>query len=87
MSFWDGPRSVETVTISHFREHTREVIDQVTDGGPVIITRHGRPVAELRPIRPRGLAAADLITRWRHVPVVEPSALRRDIDRNIDQTT
>ena len=33
------------------------LIDRATAGEEVVITRHGRPVAELRPIGPRALGA------------------------------
>jgi antitoxin (DNA-binding transcriptional repressor) of toxin-antitoxin stability system len=50
------------------------------------VTRDGRPVAELRPIRVRGLATSLLLERWRHVPAIDPERLRRDIDGLIDQS-
>jgi hypothetical protein len=50
-----------------------------------MVTRDGRPVAELRPVRVEGLSAPVLLERWRHVPFVDARTLRRDIDRVIDQ--
>jgi prevent-host-death family protein len=76
---------VDTVTIRDLRNHGGEVIDRVASGDSVTVTRDGRPVAELRPIRSQALSAAVLLERWRHVPVVDGLALRRDIDRVIDQ--
>lgn len=75
---------MDTVSIRDLRNHGGDVIDRVSSGASVTVTRDGRPVAELRPIRSRGHSAAALLERWRHVPVVDGAAMRRDIDRIID---
>jgi prevent-host-death family protein len=75
-----------SVTIRELRNHGGEVVDRVAAGESVVITRSGRPVAELRPVRPPGLDAATLLTRWRHVPYVDPELLRRDVDTVLDPT-
>ncbi len=76
---------MDTVTIRELRNHGGDVIDRVAAGNPVTVTRDGRPVAELRPLRLGGLTAAALLERWRNVPVVDADQLRRDIDSVIDQ--
>ena len=48
------------------------------------VTRDGRPVAELRPIRPRGLSAAALLERWRRLPEVDATRLRHEVDTVIE---
>lgn len=48
------------------------------------ITRRGKQVAELRPIRSTAAPIADLVRRRAHLPHVDPSDLRRDIDAVID---
>lgn len=76
-----------TVSIRDLRNHGGEVVDRVAEGEHITVTRDGRPVAELRPIRPAagsGLPAARLIERWRRLPAVEPQAMRRDIDAAVD---
>jgi prevent-host-death family protein len=75
---------MDTVTIRDLRNHGGDVIDRVTSGATLTVTRDGRPVAELRPVRSKGHSASALLERWRHVPVVDGVALRRDIDRIID---
>ncbi len=77
---------METVTIRELRNHGGQVVDRVEAGGRAIVTRDGRPVAELRPVRSRGVNAAALLERWRHLPVVDAAALRRDVDDVIDQS-
>jgi prevent-host-death family protein len=77
---------VETVTIRDLRNHGGDVVDRVEAGERVTVTRDGRPVAELRPLRSRGIAAVTLLERWRRLPAVEADALRRDIDAALDQS-
>jgi prevent-host-death family protein len=78
-------RSMETVTIRELRNHGGEVVDRVEAGASAIVTRDGRAVAELRPVRSRGVNAAALLERWRRLPPVDPDRLRRDLDDVIDQ--
>lgn len=67
------------VTIRELRNHGGEVVDRAARGEQITITRSGRPVAELRPLR-APLSADALLERWRRVPAVDPVALREDID-------
>jgi len=75
---------MDSVTIRDLRNKGGEVVDRVAAGHRITVTRDGRPVAELRPVRSQGLSASALLERWRHVPAVDSRALRRDIDRVID---
>ena len=77
---------MDTVTIRELRNHGRTVIDRVEAGECLVVSRDGRPVAELRPLPREPLDAETLLERWRHVPAVDPEALRRDIDSIIDQS-
>jgi prevent-host-death family protein len=77
---------MDTVTIRELRNHGGDVVDRVEAGEHVTVTRDGRPVAELRPVRARGIAAVALLKRWRRLPPVAPDALRRDIDAALDQS-
>ena len=71
---------MDTVTIRELRNRGGEVVDRVEAGGHVTVTRDGRPVAELRPLRNRGLSAAALLERWQRLPMVDATRLRDDID-------
>ena len=73
-----------TVTVRDLRNKGGEVLDRVMRGDTVIVTRDGHEVAELRPLPPRALDASALLARWRHLPVVDPVRLRRDIDSFLD---
>jgi antitoxin (DNA-binding transcriptional repressor) of toxin-antitoxin stability system len=71
------------VSIRDLRNHGGAVVDRAARGEQITITRSGRPVAELRALRP-ALSTAALLDRWRRLPLLEPAALRADIDRLLD---
>lgn len=73
------------VSIRDLRNHGGDIVDRVTGGEEVTVTRDGKPVAELKPVRRPLLTAEALITRWRHLPAVDPRLLRADVDTTIDQ--
>ena len=75
-----------TVTIRDLRNRGGDVVDRVQAGERLLVTRDGRPVAELRPLVQTGLTAAELIRRRRNLPAVDPEALRRDLDAVIDSS-
>lgn len=43
--------SSETVSVSEFRANCGPLLDAVCDGQEIVITKNGRPVAEVRPPR------------------------------------
>jgi prevent-host-death family protein len=49
-------------SVADAKSHLSELIDRAVDGEHVVITRHGRPVAELKPIGEpaRPVSQADL---------------------------
>ena len=72
------------VTIRELRNQGGDVIDRVLRGERIIVTRSGRPVAELQPVRRKSPDPATLLDRWRRLPHVDPDRMRRDIDEIID---
>ncbi|MGI8809531.1 MAG: type II toxin-antitoxin system Phd/YefM family antitoxin [Acidimicrobiales bacterium] len=74
-----------TVSIRELRNHGGNVVDRVAGGERIIITRSGKAVAELRPLRP-AVRAEVLVERWARLPAVDPVALRADIDSVLDST-
>lgn len=72
------------VSIRELRNHGGDVVDRVEAGERVVVTRSGRPVAELRPVRAARLTAAALLQRWRRLPPLDAAALRHDVDTTID---
>lgn len=73
------------VSVRDLRNHGGEVLDRVARGESLTVTKDGRPAAELRPLRRRSLAPAELIARAMHLPKVDPDRLRHDIDAVVDQ--
>lgn len=72
------------VTIRELRNHGGEVVDRVAAGERLVVTRDGRPVAELRPVRSSGTKASVLLSRWRRLPPLDEASLRADLDVTID---
>lgn len=72
------------MSIRELRNSGDDVLDRVEHGETVIVTKDGRPVAELRPLPRRSPGPAELIERRRHLPAIDPAALRADIDALID---
>jgi prevent-host-death family protein len=72
------------VSIRDLRNHGGDVVDRVARGERVIVTRSGRPVAELHPVTKAPLQLDALLERWRRLPVVDPDQLRADMDELID---
>ncbi len=77
---------MESVTVRELRNRGAAVLDRVQAGERLIVSRDGRPVAELRPLPRTPLDATTLLGRWRRLPHVDPEALRRDIDHLIDSS-
>lgn len=77
---------MESVTVRDLRNHGGEVLDRVVRGEALIVTRDGAEVAELRARARRSPAPAELIARRRHLPDVDPDALRHDMDSVLDPT-
>ena len=72
------------VSIRELRNHGGEVVDRVAGGEHVTVTRRGKQVAELRPVRSNAVPTAELVRRRAHLPRLDPAELRRDLDAVID---
>jgi len=72
------------VSIRDLRNHGGEVVDRAARGERIVVTRSGKPVAELRPLGSDAVPLAELIRRRSHLPVVDPAVLRHDVDAAID---
>jgi len=72
------------VSIRELRNKGGEVVDRVAEGESVTVTRSGKAVAELRPLRKQSVAVEALIARRKTLPSVDPATLRSDIDAVVD---
>jgi prevent-host-death family protein len=72
------------VPIRDLRNHGGEILDRVSAGEAMTVTRDGHPIAELRPLPRPPLQAALLLQRWKSLPAVDPARLRADVDDLLD---
>jgi len=75
---------VSEVSIRELRNKGGEVVDRVAQGESVTVTRSGKAVAELRPVRKQAVSVEALIARRKSLPAVDPVSLRSDIDSVLD---
>jgi prevent-host-death family protein len=75
---------VPDVSIRELRNKGGDVVERAAGGEMITITKAGKPVAELRPLPRAGLTAEALIEHRRHLPPVNPVAMRRDIDELVE---
>ena len=67
------------VSIRDLRNQGGEIVDRAASGERITITRDGRPVAELTPLR-QELTTEALLERWRHLPPIDYEQFRADVD-------
>jgi len=75
---------VADVSIRDLRNHGGAIVDRAAAGEQVTITRCGEPVATITSLHRQPLAVEVLRRRRRHLPPIDPEALRRDIDEVLD---
>jgi len=62
------------------------MVDRVSHGERLTVTRDGRPVALLVPLRRAPLSIEVLAERWSSLPAMDPVQLRRDLDAALDSS-
>jgi prevent-host-death family protein len=72
------------VTIRDLRNNGGRVLQRVVRGESLTVTLHGKPVAELRPVRTGAMPAEQLVGRWCGLPRVNAAKLRAGLDRALD---
>lgn len=77
---------MSNVSIRDLRNQGGHVLNQVSHGETLIVTRRGKPVAELRPLSRVPLTAETLLERWRCLPHLDAERLKADIDEFVDST-
>lgn len=73
-----------TVSVRELRNHGGRVLQRVARGETLTVTMDGKPIAELRPLKGRGLSPDEFRKRWGKLPVVDARQLRADIDALFD---
>jgi len=68
------------------RNDSGEIMRQLDAGASFIVTRNGRPVGELVPLRRHRFVTAEVaVAAFRSAPSVESGRFRADLDRLVDQ--
>jgi prevent-host-death family protein len=55
---------MSTHSVAEARNQLSRLIDRAIDGEPVVITRHGHPVVEIRAMKPRDRTAREAEMAW-----------------------
>jgi prevent-host-death family protein len=55
---------MSTYSVAEAKNRLPALIDKAIEGEEVVITRHGRPVAELRPSSPASARSSNAIYEW-----------------------
>ncbi|APE16746.1 prevent-host-death protein [Mycobacterium sp. WY10] len=79
----------KTIPQRELRNENAKLINAVAAGETFVVTRHGEPVAELRPIRSarKTFITRDDLARIAGAGVrIDPDQFRRDLDATIDQS-
>lgn len=71
------------MSIRELRNQGGEIVDRAANGERITITRGGKPVAELSPLRP-DLSAEVFLERSRHLPSIDTEAFRIEVDNFVD---
>lgn len=61
-----------THSVAEAKNKLSELIDRALDGEDVVITRHGRPVAELKGVRPVARPVTEADIEWLRARRVQP---------------
>ena len=76
----------ERISQRELRNDSGRIMRALDDGQSFVITRNGRPVGELRPLRrDRFVDAVTVVDVFRHAPAVDAASFREDLDRYVEQ--
>lgn len=75
----------EHISQRELRNDSGRIMRALDDGQDFIVSRHGRPVGELRPLRRhRFVDARAAVSAFAGAPAVDLASLRRDLDEHVD---
>ena len=67
------------MSIRELRNQGGDIVDRAANGERITITRDGKPVAELSPLR-QEMTTEVLLERWRHLPSIDYEQFRADVN-------
>jgi prevent-host-death family protein len=74
---------MKSITLLEFRKNMEGTLARVARGQSVVLTRRGRGVAQLTPLRKKGLASDDPVYRLAELAVEGEAASNEEIDREV----
>ena len=78
-------RVTTTITQRELRNASGDIMRRLDAGETFIVTRAGKPVGELSPLRRQRFVSADTVTALFHrAPAIEAARLRADLDAVAD---
>lgn len=75
--------TAEIIPQRELRNNNARIVDRVVEGETFVVTRHGRPVAELRPVgrnRGRLVGRAEIAALAARSEHIDSAAFRADLD-------
>jgi len=66
---------VPSYNIAHAKTHLSEILERVAEGEEIVLTRRGKPIARLVPVRP---ATPHILGAGIHDPNIDAGILSRD---------
>jgi len=77
----------EQISQRELRNDSGRIMRALDEGRSFVISRNGRPVGELRPLRrDRLVDAGAAVALFRNAPAVDLDRLRRDLDDVVDES-
>lgn len=76
----------EQISQRELRNDSAQIMRALDEGRTFIVTRNGRPVGELRPLRRDRFAPASTVVQvFRHSPPIDAKRWRADLDEVVEQ--
>ena len=75
---------MKEVTVRDLRNNGGQILDAVMRGESMTVTRQGRPIAELRPLRKTGVRSEVLETAFKGCPTFKYEDLVADMAEFLD---
>ena len=76
----------KSITQRELRNNSGEIMRRLDQGETFIVTRNGKPVGELAPLRRHRFVSADAaVAMFRNAPRIDPGRFRADLDEVASQ--
>ena len=76
--------TMEEIPVRTLRNDGGRVLDRVSRGESLTVTRDGTPIAQLQPLQRQPLPMAEILEKMKNAPKVDYERFRADIDNLFD---